>query len=224
MKKLLIVFLILFSLNSFADEFLHEPDANFTISNIEMTTQPYLNNFLSINFKIFQATGLTAKNTHIHLKTFDDENRLIQDYSFKLVSKDSVIEKSLNHLAIDKSIGYSFYRNLPQEKNILEHRIVSDDNGLVSANLFLNACGLNEQYQCYLLSGVYKLEISAQGLKHDEYFGMKSEKIQTFSIPQTLSLFANNPRAIGVVIVLSLFFLILIFAIGFFVLRKLRRG
>lgn len=224
MKKiLLITFLVLMINLVSADVFIHEGDHNYTVSNVEMTTAPFSNGFLILNFTLRDETGNVAKNTHIHVITYDDRNALVNDYSFKTSSVE-LLEKNLNHPAIENSEGYLFFRRIPHELNLLENRIVSDDNGLVSMQLFLNECGPNEVKNCYLLTGKYRVRVTQSNLVNDEYFTIEDQKIQTFFLVSMASFFGNNALGLATIFVILIFLILVGFLIYRWIKGNLRRN
>ena len=204
-----------------ADGFLHERDVNSTISDLAMTTSPRLNDYLAIEFDVKDVNSIVLNNSHIHLKTYDNQGRMIHDYSVKFVTRsDSAVTlQTLNHSAIDKSGQYEFFRTTqPQTNsgsNTLEYRIVSNDSGHVKALLFLNACQVGETQNCYFQTGIYTLNILQKGLDRTEDFTIDAEITQSFSVVQWASYAANNTDAIliigfAVLIIFSLFVLIIL--------------
>jgi hypothetical protein len=189
-----------------------------------MTTSPFLNGYLILEFNLKNETTAPAGNTHIHLTTFDDRNTMVQDYSIKYNSADLVQNETINNLAIKESTGYEFYRTIDAEKGIIEYRIVSDDNGLISTKLFLNACGINEVKNCYYQSGKYRLEIKQNNLIRNESFTIIAEKVNTNFLFQILSTLGNNAPAIAIIILTVLIGLTLIIIAARFLIKKLKGG
>lgn len=224
MKIKLIFLLLLFSVSFVnADLFLHEPDdENYSINNIAMTIQPRLNDYLALEFDLRDLTSSLADNIHVHIKTIDEDGRVIHDYSTKLTSRsDSTISiQNLNSEAIEKSTGYQFFRTLPNQPTTIENRFVSDDSGNVKVLLFLNACGVGQTQNCYFQTGIYRVSIIQESLNVDENFTIQGEKIQAFTIVQFLSTVANNTDTL-LIIFLAFIFLITVFSgLAFFFLKK----
>lgn len=205
MKPKLVLIFVLLSISFVnADLFLHEPnDENYSISNVGMTTSPRLNDYLALDFTLVDSNSSNADNIHVHIKTFDEDGRIIHDYSAQLTSRaDSTVSiQNLNPEAIERSTGYIFFRTLPNQPNTIENRFVSDDSGSVQVLLFLNACRVGQTQNCYFQTATYNVNITQEGLNVDENFTVQGEKIQSFSIVQFLSTISNNTNAIIVVIV-----------------------
>ena len=225
-KKIFFMFAFLFLLSFVnADEFLHEREVNYVISNLAMTTNPRLNDFLAVEFDIKDVNSVALDNAHVHLKVYDNQGRMIHDYSLKFVSRsDSTITlQNLNHSAIDRSGQYEFFRTLQNQSssgsNTLEHRITSDDTGHVKALLFLNPCQIGETQYCYFQTGTYTLNILQNNLDRTEEFKIDAEKTQSFSVVQWASYAANNADALGIIglAVLIVFVLIIL---GIFIFLK----
>ncbi len=223
-KKIIFVLFFCFLISSVsADEFLHERDVNYSISNVAMTTNPRLNDFLAVEFDVIDANSVAIDNAHIHLKVYDNEGRMIHDYSIKFVSRsDSTVTlQTLNHSVIEKSGQYEFFRTIQaQGSNTLEHRIISNDSGHVKALLFLNACQVGETKNCYFQTGVYTLNILQINLDRTEDFTIAAEKIQSFTIVQWAGFIANNTDAI-VIIGFALLIAVTSIVLIFFALLKL---
>ena len=230
MKRFLFVlFLLLFSLNfANADLFLHEPeDENYSISNVAMTTEPRLNDFLALEFDLSDENSVVADNIHVHVKVYDEDGRLIHDYSTKLTSRsDSTISiQNLNPKAIELSSGFEFFRTIPNQENTIENRLVTDDSGHFKAILFLDGCEIGQTQNCYFQTGQYTVNILQEGLDETELFVVQGQKVQSFSIVQYLSTIANNTDSL-IVIILSIvmalvFIIIFILFVGKYVLEKM---
>ncbi|KKN43742.1 hypothetical protein LCGC14_0700240 [marine sediment metagenome] len=203
-KLFVILLLLLFSLNfANADLFLHEPeDENYSISNVAMTTEPRLNDFLAIEFDLSDQSSVVADNIHVHIKTYDEHGRLIHDYSTKLTSRaDSTISiQNLNPKAIELSSGYEFFRTIPNQENTIENRLVTDDAGHFKAILFLDGCEIGQTQNCYFQTGEYTINILQEGLNETETFVVQGQRVQSFSIVQYLSTIANNTDSLIIII------------------------
>lgn len=222
--KLLLFFLLLSVAFVNADLFLHEPqDENYSISNIGLTTQPRLNDFLAFEFDLADNNSNLADNIHVHIKTFDEDGRLVHDYSQKFIvrSDDPISIQNLNHPAIEKSTGYTFFRTLPNQQNTLEERFVSNDAGQVKVLLFLNGCNVGETQNCYFQTGSYTINIVQEGLDQSESFVVQGQKIQGFSVVQFLSTISNNTDTL--IIILGMFFIVVIIVaiLLFFLLKQI---
>lgn len=223
MKKQLIFFaLFLFMGVVHADGFIHEGDHNYSIVNMGMTTAPFLNGYLIVEFNLRTEASLPAGNTHVHLTTFDDRNTMVQDYTVKQYSNDPVQNQTINNFAIGQSTGYDFYRTIDAEKGIAEHRLVSDDNGLVSAKLFLNPCGINETKNCYYQTGKYRLEIKQNNLTRNENFTIGAEEINTNFFFQSISTLENNAPAITIIIISVVIAFAIVVLAGKWVINRIR--
>ncbi len=225
-KKIIFILFFCFLINSVnADEFLHEQDVNYSVSNLAMTTRPRLNDYLAVEFNIIDENSTLIDNAHVHLKIYDNQGRMINDYSIKFVSRsDSLVTlQTLNHSAIEKSGQYEFFRTVQQQNNsgsnTLEHRIISNDNGHLKALLFLNACQVGETKNCYFQTGVYTLNILQNNLDQSEQFTIDPEITQSFSVVQWTSYMANNTDAIAI-IGFALLALLTAFVVAAFVLSK----
>lgn len=227
MKSKLLLFFLLISISFVnADLFLHEPDnENYSISNVGMTTSPRLNDYLALDFTLVDSNSSNADNIHVHIKTFDEDGRLIHDYSTKLTSRaDSTVSlQNLNPSAIEKSTGYEFFRTLPNQPSTIENRFVSDDSAAVEVLLFLNACGVGQTQNCYFQTATYSVNITQEGLSVDENFTVQGEKIQSFSIVQFVSTITNNTDALIVIISGVGIAVILIVVVGLFFLRRFKK-
>ena len=225
MKLQLVLIILLFSFNLVdADLFLHEPaNENYSLSNVGLTTQPRLNDFLALDFDLLDSNSVIADNIHVHIKTFDEDGRIIYDYSTKLTSRsDSTVSiQNLNPNAVEKSSGYQFFRTIPNQPSTIENRFVSDDSGNVAVLLFLNACNVGQTQNCYFQTATYRVNIVQEGLNIDENFTVQGEKIQSFSIVQFLSTLSNNTDAIIVIIVGLGVAIVLVVTVIFFFLRKM---
>ena len=223
--RLILLFLLIFISFVNADLFLHEPDdENYSINNVGMTTNPRLNDYLALDFSLLDSNSNNANNIHIHIKTFDEDGRLVHDYSTKLTSRaDSTVSiQNLNPQAIEKSSGYEFFRTLPNQPNTIENRFVSNDAGSVEVLLFLNACSVGQTQNCYFQTATYSVNIVQEGLNVDENFTVQGEKIQSFTIVQFLSTIANNTDAIIVIFIGLAIAVILIIVAILFLLRRAR--
>ena len=206
MKKLmLMLFLICLALSVMADPFVHEGDHNYAVMDTAMTTKPYLNGFLIFNFDAVREDGSGAKNIHVHLKTFDDRNALVHDYSVKIKGKNPLTGTDFSqvHQAVIESEGYSFFRILESQEGLFEDRIVSDDNGHIAVRLKLNSCGINETKDCYYQTARYRVEISQEGLSQNEYFTVHGEEINDYWFWGLGSFLASNAVSIGLVIMVG---------------------
>ncbi len=224
MKSNLILIFLLISISFVnADLFLHEPDAeNYSISNVGMTTSPRLNDYLALDFTLLDSNSTNADNIHVHIKTFDQDGRIIHDYSAQLTSRaDSTISlQNLNPEAIQRSTGYEFFRTLPNQPNTIENRFVSDDSGSVEVLLFLNPCNVGQTQNCYFQTAIYSVNITQEGLNVDENFTIQGEKIQSFTLVQFLSTISNNTDSIIVIIAGLGIAVILLAVLVFFFLRR----
>ncbi len=206
MKKLLMAFLIIcLAFPVMADQFVHEGDHNYAVINTAMTTKPFLNGYLILDFDVARENGSGARNIHVHIKTFDDRNALVQDYSVKIKGKNPLTGADFSqvHQAVIESEGYSFFRILESQDGLFEERIVSDDNGSISTRLKLNSCGINEVKTCYHQTARYRIEISQDGLSHDEYFTVHGEEINDYWFWGLGSFLASNAVSIGLVIMVG---------------------
>jgi hypothetical protein len=210
----------------YADEFIHEMDFNYTVTNIGMTTQPRLNDYLSIDFTLNDTDNNTRENTHVHLRVYDDQNILIEDYTVKLISRklEGLDFSKLNTKNVENSTGFEYYRTIPENIQTLEYRIVSDDSGKVRAKLFIRACGIGELKSCYFQTANYTLEIKQKGLSHFEIFTVNGEKLQNFSLIQSLSFMTNNVPEIALTGAIALFVIIIILGILYYVYRRLKHA
>lgn len=221
MKKIIFLLcLILLSGWVLADDFIHEGDHNYSILNVSMTKNPYINNYLLLTFNIQDETGIAGKNKHIHVLTYDDRNVLIVDYSLKYSGKDTDIAK--NGFAVERSTGYSFYRIIDAGgDNFKENRIVSDDNGFIALNLFLNSCS-GAITNCYYQTGNYRVEIKKNSLSHSEYFTVEGENLETYFLIEYLITIGNNPEWIGAIIIIVIFLSVITIGGFLWVKRKLQ--
>lgn len=221
--KLTLIFLLISISFVNADLFLHEPDdENYSITDVGMTTSPRLNDYLALDFTLVDSNSINADNIHVHIKTFDEDGRIIHDYSVKLTSRaDSTVSvQNLNPEAIERSTGYIFFRTLPNQPNTIENRFVSDDSSSVQVLLFLNACRVGQTQNCYFQTATYNVNITQEGLNIDENFIVQGEKIQSFSIVQFLSTISNNTDAIIVIIVGFGMMIVLVVALVLFFARR----
>lgn len=223
--KFLFLFLLVLSAFVNADEFLHERDVTFSISNIAMTTSPRLNDYLAIEFDLADENAVALDNSHIHLKVYDNQGRMIHDYSFKYITRsDSALTiQNLNHEAIERSQDYEFFRTIQAQSssgsNTLEYRITSDDTGHVKALLFLNACQIGQTQNCYFQTGDYNVNILQNNLDQQETFIIGAEKTQSFTIVQWGSFAANNIDGLAIIGFSLLIVLGLFVIVGLFLLK-----
>ncbi len=220
MKKLmLILFLICLALSVMADPFVHEGDHNYTVINTAMTTKPFLNEYVSLNFDVAREDGSGARDIHVHVKTFDDRNVLVQDYSTRLTDNSGIFSD-----AQGRSSGFKFFRVIQGENNsdFLEQRLITDDNGSIALKLFLNSCGINETKNCYYQTARYRVELSQEGVSHDEYFTVHGEEIQGNWFFQLLSFIGNNTVDIAIIILVIILGIIITVAVIFFIVNKFR--
>ena len=214
-----ILAIICFTPSVFADNFLHEGDYNYSVSDINMTTQPRLNDYLALNFKLQNSANSTAiANKHVHISILDSRGRIVNDYTVKLVpAAKTPLEKALNHVSVEKSTGYEFFRTL--EENTLEYRLVSNDSGVIKTQIYLNACGINETQNCYFQTAIYTVNVTQSGLNHKENFTVQGERIQGFSLNQLISVVANNPETIILLVIFTIIGLAIAATIIYFVIK-----
>ena len=189
MKRVIFLILLIVFLAGFvsADEFIHEGDHNYSVHSVAMTTEPYLNGNLILNFNLIDETGSAADNIHAHISVFDDRNALVSDYSIKNSG-----ENYKNLPAVENSTGYNFFRFLDKTQTASEYRIVSDDNGFISVILFLPGCGPNQVKDCYFQNAIYHVQIKQQGLEENNDFSVRGQKIQVNWVYAITSMIANN--------------------------------